>query len=460
MYKLTPLIKQYYNIKKKYPNTILLFQVGEFYEIFGYDAIICSRILDITLTKRNKKKNNNIYLVGFPCKSLNIYLKKLIKYKYKIAICNQENNKINDKKNLINRKITEIITPTLSLHDSINKKKINKKYISSIYFKLNKIGISLIDFSNGDFLTSEGNLQYIKHIINCFKPKEFLIQKSKKTIFNNLFNKNNNFFFTLIDDNIYNYNILYSILLKHFNVLSLNCFGIDNMYLSIITSGLLIYYIKNYYNFKLNHINKIKIIDINKYLWIDDSTMKHLEIIKSINKNGKSLLSILDYTYTSMGYRLLNNWLLFPLREKKKIYNRQQIIKYFYKFNDNLLLNLTLNLKKIFDLDKIISKISNNKINPNQYYKFILSIKNIINIIKLLKIKDNNKIFNIKKKIINKFNKLFFKIKFLVKKNTINNFNKKFFICYNIYNFLDLLKYKYKKIKDKIINHYKKKKNN
>ncbi|WGH28078.1 MAG: hypothetical protein NHG07_00940 [Candidatus Shikimatogenerans bostrichidophilus] len=457
MYNETPLIKQYYNIKKKYPNTIIFFQVGEFYEIFGYDAILCSRILDITLTKRNKKNSNSIFLVGFPCKSLKIYLKKLIKYNYKVAICDQnkinnndneyevEKNKNNNKNSLIERNITDIVTSSISVYDNIKKKKNNKKYISSIYFKKKKIGISFIDFSTGDFLTSEGNLKYIKHIINCFKPKEFFIQKSKIKIFNIFFNKNNKFIITLLDDNIFNYKILYSNLLEHFKILSLNCFGIENMYLSIISSGILIYYIKNYYNLNLNHINKIKIIEANKYLWIDDSSIKHLEILKNINKNGKSLLSILDNTYTSMGYRLLNNWIILPLKEKKNIYNRQKIIKFFFKKNDNFILNLSLNLKDIFDIDKLISKISNYKIDPNQYYKLIISIKKIINIINLLKLKKNYKIFNFKKKYIKLINNLFFKIKFLVIKNPINKFNKEFFINKNISNKLDYYKNKLKK---------------
>ncbi|WGH27080.1 MAG: DNA mismatch repair protein MutS [Candidatus Shikimatogenerans bostrichidophilus] len=464
MYKETPLIKQYYNLKKKYNNTILFFQVGEFYEIFGYDAIICSRILDITLTKRNKKNSNSIFLVGFPCKSLNIYLKKLIKYGYKVAICDQiKNNKnkklINKKeKKLIDREITDIITPGISIYDDISKKKNSKKFISSIYFKKNKIGISFIDFSTGDFLTTEGDLNYIKHIINCLKPKEFYIQKSKKKIFNLNFNKNNKFIITLLDDNYFNYKILYSKLLEHFNLFSLNCFGIENMNLSIISSGILIYYIKNYYNLKLNHINNIKIIKINKYVWIDDSTIKHLEILKNKNKKGQSLLSILDNTYTAMGYRLLNNWIIFPLIEKKNIYNRQKIISFFFKTNDKLQLNLSLNLKYIYDIDKLISKISNYKINPNQFYKFTLSIKKIINIINILNIKKNYKIFNFKKKYINNIKYIYKKIDNFVINNYVNKFNKEFFIKKNISNKIDNYKKKLKKKKKYILKYYNNKK--
>ncbi|WGH26051.1 MAG: DNA mismatch repair protein MutS [Candidatus Shikimatogenerans bostrichidophilus] len=459
MYKETPLIKQYYNLKKKYSDTILFFQVGEFYEIFGYDAILCSRILNITLTKRNKKNNNSIYLVGFPCKSLKKYLKKLVKHGFKVAICDQnDNKKLILKKEIIDRKITDIITPGISIYDNINKKKSSKKFISSIFFLKEKIGISFIDFSNGNFFTSEGEYNYIKHIINCFNPKEFFIQKSKKKKFNELFNKNNKYILTLLDDNLFNYKILYKKLLEHFSIYSLNCFGIENMKLSILTSGILIYYIKNYYNLKLNHIYNIKKIEKNSYVWIDDSTIKNLEIIKTINKKGKSLLSILDNTYTSMGYRLLNNWIILPLRKKKKIYKRQKIINFFFKQNDNLQFYLSIKLKNIFDIDKLISKISNYRINPNQLYKFLISIKNILKIFKIINIKKNYKIFNFKIKNIKILKDIYNNINNIIIDNPINKFNKKFFIKKNKFKKLDYYKNKLKKKKKYIYKYYKKKK--
>ncbi|WOX79363.1 DNA mismatch repair protein MutS [Candidatus Shikimatogenerans bostrichidophilus] len=458
MYKETPLIKQYYNLKKKYPDTILFFQVGDFYEIFGYDAIFCSRILDITLTKRNKKNNDSIYLVGFPCKALKTYLNKLIKKNIKVAICDQNKNNIEkniDKNNLIDRKITYIVTSGISIYDDITKKKKIKQFVASLYIEKNNkiIGISLIDFSTGELLTTEGNLKYIKHIINCYNPIEYLIPKSKNKFFNNIKNIN------LLDDNLFNYNFLYKKLLEHFKVFSLNCFGLENMKLSIISSGILIYYINNYYNLKLNHVNVIKKIQINKYIWIDDSTLKNLEIIKSTNKTGKSLLDILDNTYTSMGYRILNNWLIFPLKDKKKIYNRQNIIEFYFKIKENIKLNIIYNLKLIYDIEKLLSKISNNKINPNQLYKLINSIKRIKKIFKLLNIKNNNKIFNFKYKYIKKLNKIYYNINKILKKDPVNKFNKFFFIKKNISKKLDLYKKKLKKNKLYIFNYYNKLKN-
>ncbi|BDT61557.1 MAG: DNA mismatch repair protein MutS [Flavobacteriales endosymbiont of Rhyzopertha dominica] len=454
MYKETPLIKQYYKLKLKYPDTILFFQVGDFYEIFGYDAILCSRILEITLTKRNKKNNNSIYLVGFPCKALNIYLNKLIKKNIKVAICNQilNNNNIENNK-LIKRKITNIVTPGISIYEDITKKKNNKKYVISIFFnKRNIFGISLIEFSTGDLLITEGNLNYIKHIINCFNPIEYFIKKKLKEKFYNYFNIKNNI--TLLNNKLYNYKFTYKILLKHFNILSLNRFGIENMYYSIISLGVLIYYIKKYYNLNLNHINNIKKIEKDKYVWIDDNTINNLEIIKPLNKKGKSLLNILDNTYTSMGYRLLINWLLLPLKEKKSIYRRQKIIYYFFKINDKIKLELIYNLKLIYDIEKILSKITNNNINPNQLYKFIYSIKKINNILKIIKIKNNYKIFNINIKYINNINNIYNKIKKVLIKDPINKFNKKFYIQKNISKKLDIYKNKLKKNKKYIYNYY------
>ncbi|WGH25687.1 MAG: DNA mismatch repair protein MutS [Candidatus Shikimatogenerans bostrichidophilus] len=458
MYKETPLIKQYYNLKSKNPDYILFFQVGDFYEIFGYDAILCSKLLDITLTKRNKKNNNSIYLVGFPCISLEIYVKKLVKYGFKVAICDQDKKKKNND-DIINRKITNIVTPGLSIYDNISNKKNFQKFITSIYLnkKNSYLGISFIDFSTGEFFTTEGKINYIKHIINCYNPKEFFIQKSKKQFFYKyLYNNNIKLNISLLNDNLFNYKLLHDKLLEHFKVYSLNCFGIENMKFSVISSGILIYYISKYYNLKLNHINNIKIIEKNKYVWIDDSTIKNLEIIKSINKNGKSLFDILDNTYTSMGFRLLNNWIMFPLKDKLSIKYRQNIINYFLKKNNknnNMQLSISYNLKKIFDIEKLLSKISNKKIFPNQLYKLLLSLKRINNIFNIIKINNNNKIFNFKKKYIYKLKKIYNKIYKTIIKNPINNFNKEFFIKKKISKKLD----NYKKIfykKEKQINIY------
>ncbi|MDH3004262.1 MAG: DNA mismatch repair protein MutS [Candidatus Shikimatogenerans sp. JK-2022] len=458
MYKETPLIKQYYNLKSKFSDCILFFQVGDFYEIFGYDAILCSRLLDLTLTKRNK---NSIYLVGFPCNSLIVYINKLTKFGYKIAICDQENNKKKNNLDLINRNVTNIISPGISLYDNINKNKNVTKFIAFLFINKNNkyISISLLDFSTGEFLTTEGKINYIKYIIISYNPKEFFIQKSKLLFFKNYIYNNNKFIINLLNDNLFNYNIAYNKLLEHFSKKKILKYGIDKMKYSIISSGLLIYYIKKNYNLNLNHISNLKKIKRNLFLLLDENTIKNLEIIKSINKNGKSLLDILDNTHTSMGYRLLNNWIIFPSKIKNIIIYRQKVINYFFKKNkknNNLQISILYNLKNIYDIEKLVSKITNKKIYPNQLYKLFVSIKKIKNILKIINIKkiNINNIFNIKNKNIIKLNKFYKIIKNILIKNPINQFNKKFFIKSNVYKKLDNFKKKLKYNKKKIYKNY------
>ncbi|MDH3004482.1 MAG: DNA mismatch repair protein MutS [Candidatus Shikimatogenerans sp. JK-2022] len=455
MYKETPLIKQYYNLKTNNSDCILFFQVGDFYEIFGYDAIICSRLLDLTLTKRNK---NSIYLVGFPCNSLIIYINKLTKLGYKVAICDQNNENKKDKFDLINREITNIISPGITLYDNINKKKNITKFIAFLFIDKNyeNFGISFLDFSTGEFLTTQGNIKYIKYIILNFNPKEFFIQKSKLFFFKKNFINIKEKIINLLDDNLFNYYFTLNQLLKHFNKKKLYKFKIINLKYSIISSGLLIYYIKKNYNLNLNHIKILKKIKKNLFLFLDENTIKNLEIIKSINKNGKSLLEILDYTSTSMGYRLLNNWIIFPSKKYKIIKYRQKILKFFFKKNKNnkFKMLISYNLKNIYDIEKLLSKITNKKILPNQLYKLFISLNKIFKILKIIKFKNIKKLFCFKKKKILKLNKIYNKIKNILIKNPINQFNKKFFIKNNVSNKLDNYKLKLKKKKKKIYRYY------
>ncbi|WGH24590.1 MAG: DNA mismatch repair protein MutS [Candidatus Shikimatogenerans bostrichidophilus] len=462
MYKETPLIKQYYTLKFNNPDCILFFQVGDFYEIFGYDAILCSRLLDLTLTKRNK---NSIYLAGFPCNSLIVYINKLIKYGYKIAICDQINdNKNNKDNNLIDRRVTNIISPGISLYENINNNKNIIKFIAVLFLYKKNIGISLLDFSTGEFLVTEGNYNYIKYIIVSYKPKEFFIPKSQIFFFRKFLYNIKKLIINLLDDIIFNYSFNYINLLKHFNKNIIKKF--IKFKLSIISAGISIYYIKNYYNLKLNHINKIKFIKKELFLLLDENTIKNLEIIKSLNKNGKSLLSILDNTYTSMGYRLLNNWIILPSKNLNIIRHRHNIINFFFKQNkykNNLQLSILYNLKNIYDIEKLVSKISNYKITPNQLYKLSKSIKYINNILNILNINNIKirRIFNFKYKVYNKIKYIYKIIKNIIIHNPINTFNKNYIIKNNISKKLDnyklILKKKIYKINKYYINNIKKK---
>ncbi|WGH25325.1 MAG: DNA mismatch repair protein MutS [Candidatus Shikimatogenerans bostrichidophilus] len=456
MYKETPLIKQYYNLKYKYPDCILFFQVGDFYEIFGYDAILCSKLLDLTLTKRNKK---SIFLVGFPCNSLIVYINKLIKYGHKIAICDQEEYGKKGDNDLINRTVSNIISPGISLYDNINKTKNITKFVALLYFKKDNkyIGISFLDFSTGEFLTTEGEINYIKYLILSYNPKEFFIQKSKLFIFKNKIFNGSNFIITLLNDNLFNFGFAYKKILEHFSNIKYNYYLLSNMKYSLISSGLLIYYIKENYNLNLNHVKKIKIIEKNCFLLLDETTIKNLEIVSSLNKYGKSLFDILDKTSTSMGYRLLNNWIIFPLKNVKLIKLRQRIIKFFFKQNknnNNLQSSILYNLKNIYDIEKLVSIISNRKIFPNQLYKLLISIKRINNVFNIINIKKYNYIFNFEKKSLIKLKKIYNKINKIIIKNPINQFNKGYYIKKKVSKKLDNYKKKLKKKKKKIYKYF------
>ncbi|WP_185864916.1 DNA mismatch repair protein MutS [Blattabacterium cuenoti] len=355
----TPLIKQYNNIKKKYPNSILLFQVGDFYETFGKDAIMCSKILNIVLTRRSKKIT---HLAGFPCHSLNNYLSKLIKSGVRIAICNQLEEPIKGK-NIVKRGVVELITPGVILNENILKNKKNN-FLASIHIDKKKFGLSLLDISTGDFFIIEDKENYLLQYINHFQPNEIIFQKSKKDYFNNLL-KNNKYPIFLIEDWIFNFQNSYEKLIFHFKTNSLKGFGIEHMKLGIVSSGVILFYVTNNQYYKIDHISNIRIINRKKFMWIDDYTFNNLEIFQSINKNGTSLIKVLDNTITSMGGRLLKNWLLFPLIDIDIINKRIQIVKELY-LNNSLRNFIEKKLKGIYDLERIISRMVVGKTNPKE----------------------------------------------------------------------------------------------
>ncbi|WP_185855406.1 DNA mismatch repair protein MutS [Blattabacterium cuenoti] len=380
----TPLIKQYNDIKSKYPGTILLFQVGDFYEIFGKDAIICSNILNIVLTKRL----NNINLAGFPCHSLNTHLPKIVNSGFRVAICNQLEISQKKEKNIIKRGIVEIITPGVTINESIIKTKENN-FLISIYIEYKRIGVSMLDISTGEFFTTEDYknnlLQYIKH----FNPSEILIQKKEKEFFYKLLK--NKYYTFLIEDWIFDYLFSYEKLTSHFKTNSLKGFGINDLKLGIISSGVILYYLHDNHHFKIKHISNIHRINKEEYIWIDDYTFKNLEIFKPFNKEGISLLDVLDNTSTTMGSRLLKNWILFPSLKISIIEKRHKIIEELCY--DNTLRNfIKENLKKICDIERITAKIAMEKISPREIYtlhRTILLTEEIKNNIISKKIKNN-----------------------------------------------------------------------
>ena len=353
--KETPLMSQYNRIKAKYPENILLFRVGDFYETFGSDAIIASKILDIVLTKR-ANGSSNIELAGFPYHSLQTYLPKLVRSGNKVAICEQlEDPKMTKK--IVKRGVTEIITPGVTFNDNTLEIKKNN-FLASVYFdKL--FGISFLDVTTGDFFTYEGDEISITRLINSFNPKEILISKTQT---NELKNKFKSFYKTEIDDWIFDYDFNINILNEHFNTKSLKGFGINDMKNSIVTAGVCLHYIKETSNNNIFHINSISRIDNKSNVWIDQFTIKNLEII---NKNSEdlSLIDIIDSTNTPMGSRLLKRWVLFPLTCKKDIIERHKKVQ-LLKDDQALRLFIDEKLKFISDIERICSKIATTKISP------------------------------------------------------------------------------------------------
>ena len=353
--KETPLMSQYNRIKAKYPENILLFRVGDFYETFGSDAIIASKILDIVLTKR-ANGSSNIELAGFPYHSLQTYLPKLVKSGNKVAICEQLEDPKTTKK-IVKRGVTEIITPGVTFNDNTLEIKKNN-FLASVYVE-KLFGISFLDVTTGDFFTYEGNEISITRLINSFNPKEILISKTQ---INELKNKFTSFYKTEIDDWIFDYDFNINILNEHFNTKSLKGFGINDMKNSIVTAGVCLHYIKETSNNNIFHINSISRIDNKSNVWIDQFTIKNLEII---NKNSEdlSLIDIIDSTNTPMGSRLLKRWVLFPLTCKKDIIERHKKVQ-LLKDDRALRLFIDEKLKFISDIERICSKIATTKISP------------------------------------------------------------------------------------------------
>ncbi|XBT18746.1 MAG: DNA mismatch repair protein MutS [Candidatus Shikimatogenerans sp. Tcar] len=437
---------EYYSIKKKFKKYIILFQVGEFYEIFNKDAIKCSKVLNIILTKRNiGKYTKNILLSGFPCCSLNNYLNKLLYNKFKIVICNQIK-----KKKKIYRKITNIITPGTIIDYKLLNNKNNNNYIASIYIKNNIVGLSLLDISTREFYTCESNIFFIKKIIYTYNISEILYNIKQKHIIKKLFIKKN-ILLHKIYNWFYDYKIAYNKLLIYLNINNFKIYGINNLKLSIITIYILYkYLLDNNFNI-LKYFNKIKLLNNNKYLYLDDYSINNLELLKSYN--GISLYNFLNKNITSSGNRLLKKWIINPIKNKKKLLIRYNLINFFLN-NKNIKELIKKYLKKIYDIERLYTKLLINTISIKELYKIYISIKNIYKIYNILNYKFT--FFKIDNNIIFIYKKVYLKIKKII--NIKNILNKKNIINLNISKKLDNIYYKYKKIKIKLKKYIKKKK--
>jgi DNA mismatch repair protein MutS len=359
--KETPLMKQYNEIKRKYPDACLLFRVGDFYETFGDDAVRASKILGITLTKRGAGSATETALAGFPHHSINTYLPKLVKAGLRVAICDQlEDPKMT--KTIVKRGVTELVTPGVSMNDEVLQSKANN-FLASVFFANKSIGISFLDVSTGEFLTAQGNAEYIDKLLQNFSPSEVLIQKNNKNDFKENFGDDYHCFY--LEDWIYKEDYAFEILTKHFQTVSLKGFGIEDLKEGIIASGAILYYLSETQHNRVQHITAIQRIAEDAYVWMDRFTIRNLELYHSYNPNAVTLLDVIDKTLSPMGGRLLKRWLALPLKDSNKIRSRHKVVSYLQE-NQEVLQKMQYQIKQISDLERLISKIAAGKVSPRE----------------------------------------------------------------------------------------------
>jgi len=369
--KTTPLMGQYNTIKAKYPDALLLFRVGDFYETFGEDAVVTAKILGIVLTHRNNG-GDRTELAGFPHHSLNTYLPKLVKAGKRVAICDQlEDPK--QTKTIVKRGVTELVTPGVALNDDILNAKSNN-FLSAIYFGKKMLGIAFLDVSTGEFLTAEGDEEYIAKLLQNFSPSEVLISKKHKTEFLSSFGKEFHTFF--MEDWIFQEDYTQETLNNHFQTKSLKGFGIDHLQHGSIAAGVALHYLSETQHNKLQHITTISRIAEEEYVWMDRFTIRNLELYQAPTANSVTLLDVIDKTISPMGGRLLKRWLALPLKSIDKIRQRHQIVQYLSE-NDEIINGFKTQIKQISDLERLISKVATGKINPRE----VVLLKNSLNAI-------------------------------------------------------------------------------
>jgi DNA mismatch repair protein MutS len=371
--KVTPLMLQYNNIKTKYPDAMLLFRVGDFYETFGEDAKIAAKILGIILTKRGAGSESETALAGFPHHSLNTYLPKLVKAGLRVAICDQlEDPKLTKK--IVKRGVTELVTPGVALNDEVLHSKTNN-FLAALHFGKKHIGISFLDVSTGEFITSQGNREYIDKLLQNFNPSEVLVQKDCRVDFNQLFGSG--FYTFYMDDWIFKKDASDEILTRHFKVRSLKGYGIDDLHEGIIASGVILHYLSETQHHKLEHISNIQRLIEDDFVWMDRFTIRNLELYHGNTPGAVTLLDIIDSTISPMGGRMLKRWLALPLKNEEDIKTRHEIVRFFIQ-NENFLEFQNKQIDQISDLERLISKVATGKINPREVVLLKNSLEAII----------------------------------------------------------------------------------
>lgn len=365
----TPLMKQYIEIKKKHPDAILLFRVGDFYETFSDDAVTTSEILGITLTRRANGAAQYVELAGFPHHALDTYLPKLIRAGKRVAICEQLEDPKTTKK-LVKRGITELVTPGVSINDHVLDHKENN-FLAGVHFDKNACGVAFLDISTGEFLTAEGSFDYIDKLLNNFSPKEVLFERSKRSLFEEKFGSR---YFTFeLDDWVFTSDAAQDRLLKHFQVRSLKGFGIEQLKNGIIASGALLYYLDITQHKQVGHIASLSRIEEERYVRLDKFTVRSLELVEPMNEGGKSLLSVIDRTISPMGARMLKRWVVFPLKDVESIDERLNVVEYFFKAPD-CAAELDEQIALIGDLERIVSKVAVGRITPREVVQLKIAL--------------------------------------------------------------------------------------
>lgn len=373
--ELTPMMRQFYDLKEKHPDALLLFRCGDFYETYNEDAAIASEILGITLTKRSSVAGTSASgtaMAGFPHHALDTYLPKLIRAGKRVAICDQlEDPKLTKK--LVKRGITELVTPGVAMADNVLNTKENN-FLASVHFGSTSCGVALLDISTGEFLTAEGTTDYVDKLLTNFSPKEVLFERGKRLKFEDNFG--GKYFTFELDDWIYTDDSAKKKLLSHFETKNLKGFGVEHLKNGIIAAGAILYYLEQTQHTHISHIRNISQIEENKYVRLDKFTVRSLELINSMNEGGNSLLSVIDKTVSPMGARMLRRWLVFPLKDIKRINERQDVVEYFFR-EPELRDSIEELLQQIGDLERISSKVAVGRVNPREMVQLMLSLKAI-----------------------------------------------------------------------------------
>ncbi|WP_340200300.1 DNA mismatch repair protein MutS [Ascidiimonas sp. W6] len=382
--KETPLMKQYNQIKHKYPDALLLFRVGDFYETFGEDAVKAAGILGIVLTHRNNG-GDRTELAGFPHHSLNTYLPKLVRAGERVAICDQlEDPKLTKK--IVKRGVTELVTPGVALNDDILHAK-NNNFLCAVHFGKRELGIAFLDISTGEFLTAQGSTEYIDKLLQNFNPSEVLVPKNCKKQFTETFHKDYHTFF--LDDWVFKEDYALETLTGHFQTNTLKGFGVDHLQEGIIAAGAALYYLSETRHTRLSHIASISRITEEDYVWMDRFTIRNLELYQSTAANAVTLIDVIDKTISPMGGRLLKRWLALPLKNLARINERHEVVDYFLK-DTALFEKIQHQIKQIGDIERLISKVATEKINPREVIQLKNSLEAIIPIKAMAGAQKNN----------------------------------------------------------------------